>query len=379
VNLPPYTYVATTTSWQQCLAAIRQEPQIALDFEANSMHAYREQICLIQISIPGNDYIVDPLAEIDLSGLGMVLADKSVEKVLHAAEYDLILMKREYGWEVANLFDTMWASRILGYSRFSLASLLEELYQVKLNKRLQKANWCQRPLSPEHLQYAQCDTHFLLPLRVHLGAELEAAGRLEEANEIFAEQSQVALSDNAFKPEGFWSVQGVHDLSRRQQAVLKELYVFRDAEARRRNQPVFKIMGDKTLLQMARLMPRRSEQLSEIVGMSSGQVQRYGRRLLRLIQEAQNAPLPAYPRRNPRPPAEVLERYEKLQTWRKERAARRGVESDVILSREALWHLAHSAPQTVEDLNQIQSLGKWRRQAYGKEVLDLIRKGPHNE
>jgi ribonuclease D len=379
VNLPPYILVATADSWQQCLIALRQESRIALDLEANSMHAYREQICLIQISIAGRDYIVDPLAGLDLSGLGAILADASVEKVLHAAEYDLILMKREYGWEVHNLFDTMWASRILGYSRFGLASLLEELYQVKLNKRLQKADWCQRPLSPAHLRYAQCDTHFLLALRDHLAAQLKTADRMEEANETFAEQSQVAPGNNEFNPDGFWSVTGAYDLSRRQQAVLKELYLFREAEAQRRNQPLFKILGDKTLLEISRLLPRRMDQLKQVVGMSSGQIRRYGRRLLQVGQKAQKAPLPPLPSRNPRPPAAVLERYEKLQSWRKEQAARRGVESDVILSREAMWALAKMAPQSLEDLNDISALGKWRRQAYGREILDVLNEGNRNE
>jgi ribonuclease D len=379
VNLPPYTYVDTVTSWQQCLAALRQESRLALDFEANSMHAYREQVCLIQISIPGNDYIVDPLAQIDLSGLGVILANAAVEKVLHAAEYDLMLLKRQYGWELHNLFDTMWASRILGYSRVGLASLLEDFYQVRLNKRLQKANWCQRPLSPPHLQYAQCDTHFLLSLRDQLAAELEAVGRQEEAAEIFVEQSRVAPANNDFKPEGFWSIHGAFDLKRPQQAVLKELYLFRNAEARQRNLPVFKVLGDKTLLEIAQRLPRRPEELSQVQGMSAGQMRRYGRRLLQIVREAQIEPPPPFPRRPPRPSPDVLERYEKLQSWRKERAARRGVESDVIVSREALWLLAQVAPQTVEELNRVNSLGKWRRQAYGQEILDLLSKGPNDE
>jgi ribonuclease D len=379
VNLPPYTFVATPASWQRCLAALRRESRFALDLEANSMHAYREQICLIQISVPGNDYIVDPLADFDLSALGEVLAEAAVEKVLHAAEYDLILMKREYGWELRNLFDTMWASRILGYSRIGLASLLEELYQVKLNKRLQKANWCQRPLSPAHLHYAQCDTHFLLALRDHLAAQLEVAGRLEEANEIFGEQSQVTPGGNEFNPDGFWSIQGVYDLTRRQQAVLKDLYLFRNAEARRRNQPLFKILADKTLLEITQLLPRRVEQLNQVLGMSRGQIRRYGHRLLQIVGQAQKAPLPNFPHRNPRPSADVLERYEKLHTWRKERAARRGVESDVILSRDALWALAQAGPRSIEELNKIEFLGKWRRQTYGQEILNVLHKGNNYE
>ncbi|MCA9875056.1 MAG: ribonuclease D, partial [Anaerolineales bacterium] len=158
VPLPPHHLITTQTDWQDCLAALKQEPRIAIDLEANSMYAYRERVCLIQISIPSQDYIIDPVAKVDLSGLGELLADTAVEKVFHAAEYDLILLKREYEWELNNLFDTMWAARILGYKQYGLASLLKKIFDLKLDKQYQKSNWCRRPLSPAQLTYAQLDT-----------------------------------------------------------------------------------------------------------------------------------------------------------------------------------------------------------------------------
>ena len=116
-----------------------------------------------------------------------------VEKVFHAAEYDLTLLKRQFDWQLHNLFDTMWAARILGYKRYGLASMLETVYDIKLDKRYQKSNWCKRPLSPEQLVYAQLDTHHLLQLRDHLEKELSAAERMTEASETFAEQTHVKI------------------------------------------------------------------------------------------------------------------------------------------------------------------------------------------
>ena len=347
---PTFQLIKTDGQWQTCLGHLRQYPSLAIDLEANSMFAYREQVCLIQVSTPEQDFILDPLAEFDLHELGEIIADTAVEKIFHAAEYDLILMQRQYGWELNNLFDTMWAARILGYQRFGLASLLEEFYDVKLNKRYQKSDWCRRPLTQEQLEYACYDTHFLFQLRDRLARELEEAGRWEEAQEIFAAQTQITLPDNGFDPDDFWSINGVQHLSRQQQAVLKALAIYRDQEARRRDLPLFKVFSNRTMLDLARQTPRQMRELDEIHGMSQGQTRRYGQALLGVIAEGLAAPPPARPGGAKRQPDAVMARYDRLHTWRKERARDRGVESDVIVSRDALWEIARSNPQTVAEL-----------------------------
>jgi ribonuclease D len=374
VKLPPHQLIKTPQAWQTCLERLSAQPRLAIDLEANSMYAYREQVCLIQISIPQQDYIVDPVADIDLSGLGQLIADPAVEKIFHAAEYDLLLLKREYGWELNHLFDTMWAARILGYKRYGLASLLEDLYQIKLNKRYQKSNWCKRPLSPAQLAYAQHDTHFLFRLRDKLGQELETAGRLIEAHEIFEEQTWVTPNNHHFDPDSFWSINGAYDLTPSQQAILKALNIYRDQEAQARNLPLFKVLHDKTLLQLAQDTPRNFNQMQEIHGMTWGQIRRYGRDILDVISAGANDPPPAHPQRPERPPDAVLNRYEKLHNWRKNRARKRGVESDVIVSRHTLWEIAEKKPATQTDLAGLETLGEWRRQTYGQEILDLLSK-----
>lgn len=375
MKLPPFKLVTRSIDWHECLNHLRAEPRLAIDLEANSMFAYREQVCLIQISTPEQDYIIDPTTKIDLSGLGYLIADPIVEKIFHAAEYDLMLVKRQYGWELQNLFDTMWAARILGYRRFGLASLLDDIFQVQLNKKYQKSNWCKRPLAPEQLAYAQHDTHFLFKLRDHLAQELHDNGCEEEAAETFAQQSQVKLNDNDFDPDSFWSINGVRDLTKQQQAVLKALNIFRDQEAKRRNQPLFKIFNDRTLLALAHQNPAHYNQLSQVHGMTSGQIRRYGRALLKVIDEANNAPYPKYPaNKHKRHPEVVVSRYEKLRQWRKKRAISRGVESDVILSRGALWEIAQNNPHNSEELGELDSIGAWRCNAYGIEILDVLEK-----
>lgn len=374
MDLPPYQLITTPAEWQTCLQTLQAAPQLAIDLEANSMFAYQEQVCLIQISTRDHDYIIDPTAPLDLSGLGSIVADANVEKVLHAAEYDLILLKRQYEWQLHNLFDTMWAARILGYAQYGLANLLHKLYGVKLNKRYQKSDWCKRPLSPAQLTYAQYDTRFLLQLRDDLYTQLQQAGRLAEAQETFAQQTVVKPNNHEFDPDSFWSFTGVYELSPGQQAILKALNVYRDEEAKRRNQPHFKVFGERTLVELAKRAPRSVADMEQVYGMTAGQVQRYGRTLLAIIQQNRRAPAPPPPKRHKRRPDAVLNRYEKLHTWRKQRAQQRGVESDVIISREALWAIAQVGPKTMDDLATIEELGTWRGQTYGAEILNLLRK-----
>ena len=368
----PFHYVASADKWSACLRDLQAAPRLAIDIEANSMFASRERVCLIQVSTASTDYIIDPIRQLDLSGLGAIIADPRVEKVFHASEYDLILMRRDYDWHLHNLFDTMWAVRILGYAQMGLANLLEKFFDVSTSKRFQKANWCKRPLSTAELAYAQTDTHYLLPLRDRLSTELEAAGLWEEAREIFQEQARVRLPNNGFDPDGFWHINGAFDLSPEKQAALKALYLFRDREAKRRNIPHFKILGDRTLLELADKLPENATNLDGIHGMSVGQQSRYGRAILDVLAEARLADAPKPPPRSPRPPDDVLNRYDRLHRWRKTRAQARGVESDVIMPRDALWTIAEANPQTLGALTALEVMGPWRLATYAQEILRLL-------
>lgn len=373
-EISPFHLVEGQEAWDECARALQKHDQVAIDLEANSMYAYRERVCLIQSTIPGADYVIDPLEVDDLTALGDIIEDPSVEKIFHAAEYDLILMDRDYGWRLNNLFDTMWAARILGYSRFGLASLLEICYDVKLSKRHQKSNWCQRPLSESQLSYARLDTHYLLDLRDRLAAELHEQDRWEEAQEIFEEQTHVKAVSTEFDADGFWSINGVSEMRPEQQAVLKALFAFRDFEGQRRNLPVFKVIGERTLLELAEQLPTTTAALHDIHGMTRGQVNRYGNRLLGVIETAKDGPAPQPPKRTPRPPDSVLNRYDKLHTWRKKRARERGVESDVIIGRDVLWTLARENPQSREEIEALELLGPWRLRTYSDDLLAVLRR-----
>jgi len=193
---------------------------VAVDTESNSLFAYRERVCLIQFSTASGDYLVDPLGFSDLSALAPLFANPRQQKVFHAAEYDILCLKRDYGFEFAAIFDTMIAARTLGWPQLGLAAILEGRFGVKMNKKFQRANWGQRPLTPEQLDYARLDTRYLIPLRDILSAELAAAHRMEEAGEEFSRLARLgARSDaNGYGPPGFWRINGARELAPRQAA-----------------------------------------------------------------------------------------------------------------------------------------------------------------
>jgi ribonuclease D len=284
-----------------------------------------------------------------------------------------MLMMRDYGWQLQNLFDTMWAVRILGHNKVGLANVLEHYFNIELDKKYQKSNWCHRPLSAGELAYAQHDTHFLASLRDVLAAEIQAAGYWEEAQEIFAEQSVIKLPDTSFSPDDFWRLNGVTKLKPDEQAIVKALFIYRDTEARRQNRPHFKIFGNKTILLLAQEKPHDMEDLRQIRGMSFGQIRRYGRHILRIVQENVGSSAPKRPPRRPRTPDDVVDRYEKLHQWRKNRGQARGVESDVILTRDSLWALAYENPQSLDQLVAMNVLGPWRVKTYGTDLIQHLR------
>lgn len=372
VEMPPPEFVATSGAWGRCLERLRAEPRIAMDVESNSLYAYREGVCLIQFSVPGQDYILDPLAGFSIRALGEILADPAVEKVLHASEYDLILFKRCYDWDVCNLFDTMWAARILGFQRMGLAVFLHDLFGVVQSKKHQKANWAKRPLTPGQMVYAQADTHYLLSLRDHFAGMLSEAGKLEEAHEIFTSATRVRVPERIFDPEDFRRLRGARDLAPREQAVLRELFVLREAEAARRDVPPFKVLNNEALVALAIAQPTELEAVGRTHGVGARTRDRLGRPIVEAVRRGLEAPLPQRPPRRPRRDQAVADRYERLQEWRKAHARARGVESDVILTRDAMWAIAEDNPRTIDDLADITALGPRRLSMYGEEILDQL-------
>ena len=207
---------------------LRGKRLVALDTESDSLFSYYPKVCLIQISAYADgdqsevtDYLVDPLALRELVPLGEVLSQPENEVVMHAADNDLLLLQREFGMSIAHIFDTQLAARILGRQSVGLAAILDEEFGVTSNKRMQRTNWSSRPLKREQIVYAQKDTHFLLPLRRKLRAELQSAGHWEEAQEAFDLLVDADYDQKITAERTLWSMKETRSVPRRTQACWK--------------------------------------------------------------------------------------------------------------------------------------------------------------
>ncbi len=376
-NMKPAQLILTDDSLHSVVGKLNRERAIAVDTESNSLHAYREKVCLIQFSTRQEDFIVDPFAVGNLDILSPVFANQYIEKVFHAAEYDLIGLWRDFGWKVNGLFDTMVAARTLGWDKVGLAAILSKHYSVPINKKFQRANWAARPLNDDQLSYAQLDTHYLLRLRDYLEDNIRKVRQLPEVYEEFERISEASIrksrkqSSNEL-PNKFWQISGARKLSGKNSAVLCELYKYRERIASMRDVPTFRIIGNAILLDIAKHCPRNVNALSAIKGMTSGQIRRYHKGVLNAVNRGVLAKYPPRPKTRRIDPLISL-RYESLREWRKLRARKRGVASDVIIARDVLWNLAEQNPVNYKELRLTKDLGSWRRKKYGKEILRLLR------
>lgn len=381
-NLPPPQLITSTGQLQHILPHLLASPLVAVDTEANSLFAYYHKVCLIQLSVPRTDYVIDPLAiELDIRPLAQLFASPHVQKIFHAAENDILVLKRDYGFTFTNVFDTLWAARILGWPEVGLGAILTKHFGVPLNKQMQRANWGKRPLTREQLAYARVDTHYLIPLRDMLVTELEQRGRLAEAHEAFSELPHVEFVTRPFDPEGFWRMRGARELPPKSQAVLQALYLWREDKARALDRPPFKVLSDHALLAMAQKLPTTLSELTHLSGMNRGLAQRSGNDILATIRAASAGPPPAAPRRNNnhhavRPDEETLARYELLRTWRTGKAFERGVDPDVVLTNDTLMHIARQIPGTLADLETCPGFGPSKRHLYGREILAVLARDP---
>lgn len=355
------------------LADLKKQTSIAVDTESNSLHAYQEKVCLIQISTPKTDYLLDPLALQDLSPLGEVFADPSIQKVFHAGDYDLATLKRDFGFEFANVFDTMLAATALAEPSIGLAALLEKYFGLVIEKKYQRANWGKRPLDPEMLVYAQGDSHYLLQLRDLLVEKLTEANRLENVLEDSAALARVTLPMKDHE-ENLWKVKGSQYLKPSALSLLKQLNHLREVIAERRDVPLFKVFSDKAIVEIATTQPHFLEELSLLPSVSPSLVRRYGTQIMQVVAAWRENPVAVKPRKNHRLSNRELKLREKLSNWRKEIGEKEGLPSNAVLSRDLVELIAHHDPASSEELEQVMRHYPHRYQQYGPQILKLIRR-----
>ena len=357
--------------------------RVAVDTEADSLHSYREKLCLLQISVPAPgavagvsdagqsvspghefartvcDYIVDPLANIDLEPLRRALETKEI--VLHGADYDLRMLRRGLNLAAGKIFDTLIAARLLGIREFSLAALVKRYFDLTLLKGSQKANWAQRPLPERMAEYAINDVHYLLPLAEKLEAELVRYERwdwLRQSCQRAIEQAAVARTRDH---DELWRIRGSGLLRGRSAAVLRALWQWREKEAEKADRPPFHVLRNEELLKAA-------------AKFASGSVPDYKhfsfrrrQAFLEAAQAALRAPESEWPvsrrRFGTRPTNETVQRAEELQRRRNRSAEELGLEPSFIAPRSTLEAIAADGTRTAA------LLVPWQRELLGVSIF----------
>jgi ribonuclease D len=362
-NAASFEYLDTIADVEKFTSEIAETREIALDTEGASFHRFVDRVYLLQLSTRDRHAVVDPLPMGVPPGLGALLEDPAVEVVFHDADYDLRLLQQDYGWHIRHIFDTRVAAQLLGYTAFGLAALLERFFDVKLDKKHQRADWSMRPLTKDMLDYAAQDTRYLLQLKDQMASELERMGRSAWAREEFALLEGTRWTDEE-PGTSYLRMKGARDLSRRELAVLRELVPWRDDVAGALDRATFRVLGNEQLLEIARSQPRTKEALGKIKGMPRGILEQRGGDLLDAVRRALAVPeaeLPKFPRaaRWDRDP-EFDARVSALKTARDASAKRLELDPGVLCSRDRLEAVARRNPSSVEEVAEVSELRRWQ-------------------
>ena len=368
-------YLDTPDAVERFLAEIAGTREIAVDTEGASFHRFIDRIYLLQVSTRDRDAVIDPLPIGAPAGLGALIQDPKVQVVFHDADYDLRLLHQDYGWTATNIFDTRIAAQLLGIRAFGLAALLERYFGVKLDKKHQRADWSMRPLTTDMLDYASLDTHWLLELRDRLSDDLERSGRMSWAKEEFArlEGTRWPEEDPAL---AFMRLKGARDLTRRELAVLRELVQWRDAVAREQDRATFRVVGNESLFEIARVAPADRAALGAIKGISRGILESRGAELLAAVKRGLGVPddqLPRFPRapRWERDP-DFDARVSRLRRVRDDAATKLDLDPGVLCPRDRLEAVARKKPGSVEELAEVDGFRRWQSEVLGAELVRAV-------
>jgi ribonuclease D len=346
---------------------------IGFDTEADSLHHYTEKVCLIQLTaFGGASWLVDPLALRDLAPLAPIFADPSVLKVVHGGDNDVTSLRRDFGFEFRTMFDTAIAARLLGDTEVGLQALVRNQLGVELSKGSQRDDWSKRPLTPKQEAYALADVEHLMALAAGLTDRLAAAGRTEWAREEFAALARRPPAAKRTGPDEFRRIKGSAKLSLRQQAVLRELYLWREARAAAADRPPFKIISPETLLALAEDPPTNVDAVARALASYSRQAGEAAV-VFAAIERGLELPEDELPAREqgerPSSSPAARRRITALRAWRDEQAERSQLDPSIVMPQRLVERLAAAGPRTLAELAAVDGLWRWRVAEWGPAML----------
>jgi ribonuclease D len=359
--------------------ALLREEVVAFDTEADSFYHYYDKVCLVQIATRKDCWLVDPLAlggPENLAPLAPVFASPKVRVLFHAAEYDIYVLKRDAGFEFTNLFDTMVSAQLLGYPSIGLAALVERHFGVNLPKDEQRSDWSRRPLTDKQLGYAASDVLYLIKLAEQLEKKLIKAGRRDWAEDDFQALCGRRWPDREFDKLGYLRIKGARALDPVALAVLRELFLLRDKRAREIDRPPFKVLGNRTLLEISRSQAADLDHLAEINGISELILKRLGKDLVAAVKKGLRRPHGPIPKLETNARRRMDRTTEKrlaaLKDWRGPRAEALKLDPGVLCPNAALEAIASAMPANAEDMKGIPELKNWFVREFADEIVAVL-------
>jgi ribonuclease D len=355
---------------------LSQQSQLSVDLEGDSLHHFKEKLCLMQISDSEEDYIVDLITISDFEPMKQILENPAILKVMHGADYDVVSLKRDYDCAIHNLFDTGIAAQFLNYPKIGLANLIERHFGLVLEKQYQKHDWSRRPLWDEHIQYARSDTHFLLSLYEILCLQLQRKGLLEAALEESEYLTQREWNGRLYDGLDFLRIKKANQLSKTGLRVLRVLFDKRDELAEQRDSPVFHLAADAALWAIANTCPETGLELEACVPSKyKGTVKRHKSVWLSCIEEglADERPLPSLPKAAKRHPKNkwLNELVNQLKEWRVLQQ-QDGIHDYLLPTNNQIKDIALRLPKDLEELMSLGICRRWQVQHWGQKVLDVV-------
>ena len=384
--MPATTYVETPQTAENVGRALTRVDTVAVDCEAAGYHRYSDRLCLVQLSTPAETFVLDPLA-VDLTPcLKPFLEDPGRRVLMHGAAYDLRLLRRDLGIRVAALVDTQVAASLLGEPAVGLQALLERHLGIQVSKRFQKADWAQRPLTAEMIDYAAGDTRDLHRLAARLEDKLRERGRLHWAEEEYGWLVETAAQSGepAAEPDPVTRFKDARRMDDRAVTALREVIAWRDEIARSLDRAPFRVASDAALLGAVQARPVSVVALARVKGFPPRLANQRGRGLLEVLSRvdrlapSQLSPYPVPARRGSRRDPEEEAAFERLKEARNEAARKLGLDRGRVVANHVLREVAAARPGSLAELAAVPDVRRWQAEALGKELLRAVdrRKGP---
>ncbi|MBF0242771.1 MAG: HRDC domain-containing protein [Desulfamplus sp.] len=376
-----YTLISSNQELKEVCQELTSQTKIAMDLEADSMHHFKERVCLIQMADSKRNYLIDPLTITDFSPLKPICETAAITKIFHGADFDIRSLDRDFDIKISNLFDTEIACRFLGIQKRSLAALLKKHFNLNIDKSFQKRDWSLRPLSKQMIEYSITDVAYLIELAEILKKKLIESGRLSWAMEEFELQTAVRYDGHEDSPL-FMKFKGAGKMGKESLPILESLLQMRASIAEHKNLPLFKIISAESIATLTLRKPQSMNELKQSNALSPKQIAMYGERCLEAIvkglQESRsfskgvkvpNSPKKRFLDANLAEP----EKVKSLKDLRQSISEKTGIEPGFLINNATIAAIALSKPLSEEELLKIEGTRDWQVELLGKEVIKLFK------